>query len=379
MKKLKVAIVHDWFVGGGAEQVVFEFHKLFPDAPIYTSYCSPEWQGKLDGKIVTGFLQKWPFSKLRKFLPLLRIWWFSRLKFDGYDLVLSSSGAEAKGINVPAGTIHINYCHAPTHYYWSRYEQYLKEPGFGWFNWLARVGLRLLVAPLRRWDYRAAQKPDFMIANSTYTKDQITKYYGRESAVIYPPIDTERFGIPHERHGLSNERKGFVTTGRQTPYKRIDLAVAACSELNVPLIVIGRGPEHRKLKKMAGKTVTFLTKVSNEELPHYLQSAEAFLFPGIDDFGIAAVEALAAGTPVVAFRAGGALDYVIEGQTGVFFNEQTVESLADCLKTFNPDKFDEKVIRNEAATFTATKFESLIARFISQKVTNMGDSSQISS
>ena len=153
-KKLKVAIVHDWLVGGGAERVVFELHNMFPEAPIYTSYCSDEWRAKLDGKVVTGWLQH--FGKFRKFLPVLRIWWFTHLKFSGYDLVISSSGAEAKGIRVPKNVVHVNYCHAPTHYYWSRYDEYVAHPGFGIFDPLARVGLKLLVGPLRRWDFRAA-------------------------------------------------------------------------------------------------------------------------------------------------------------------------------------------------------------------------------
>jgi len=192
---MKVAIVHDWFVGGGAERVVEQLHKMFPQAPIYTSYCSDEWRQKLDNKVVTGFLQNWPFPALRKFVPFLRIWWFSRLKFDGYDLVISSSGAEAKGIKVNKPAVHINYCHAPTHYYWSRYNEYMKRPGFGILDPLARLGLKLLVGPLRRWDYKAAQRPDYIIANSNFTKDQIKKYYGRDSVVVHPPVDIGRFKI----------------------------------------------------------------------------------------------------------------------------------------------------------------------------------------
>lgn len=150
---LKVAIVHDWLVGGGAELVVQEMHRMFPEAPIYTSYCSDEWRQKLDGKVVTGWLQRWPFSKLRKYLPLLRIWWFTHLDLSEYDLVISSSGnGEAKGVRVPSTTTHICYCHTPTHFYWRHYDQYLRHPGFGICNPLARLGLRLLVGPLRRWD-----------------------------------------------------------------------------------------------------------------------------------------------------------------------------------------------------------------------------------
>ncbi len=354
----RVAIVHDWLIAGGAERVVLELHRMYPDAPIYTSYCSKRWRRELDGMVRTGFLQYWPFSKLRKFVPFLRAWWFGWLDLREYDLVISSSGAEAKGIRrLKPGAKHVAYIHAPTHYYWSRYEAYLKNPGFGRFDWLARIGLKLLVGPLRRWDLKAAGRPDLLIANSTHTQQQIRKYYHRDADVIFPPVDVERFTIEHERHGVPNVRRGFVITGRQTPYKRIDLAVRACSELGVPLIVIGKGPEHRRLKKMAGKTITFLTRVTDHELPHYLQSAEAFVFPGLDDFGIAPVEAMAAGTPVIAFRAGGALDYVVPGKTGEFFDDQTVGSLTSVLQAFNSNKYSSSEIKTHAFRFGPKQFQ----------------------
>lgn len=346
----KVAIVHDWLIGGGAERVVLELHRMFPDAPIYTSYSTDEWRNKLDNKVVTGYLQRLP--RLRKYIPFLRAYWFSNLNLRGFDLVISSSGAEAKGIKVPDGTVHINYCHAPTHYYWSRYEEYLKHPGFGIFDPLARLGLKLLVWPMRRWDYKAAQRPHQMIANSTYTQDQIKKYYGRDSVVIHPPVDIESF-LPEK----AVSRRGFVITGRQTPYKHFDLAVTACSKLNLPLTVIGTGPDHDKLKKLAGPSITFKGWVSQAEVIASLQSAEGFIFPGIDDFGISAVEAMAAGTPIIAFHGGGALDYVSEGNTGLFFKDQTVGSLADALQSFDASKFDPATIRQAAQKFSPIVFQ----------------------
>ena len=356
--KLKIAIVHDWFVGGGAERVVLELHKMFPEAPIYTSYCTEEWRARLDGKIVTGWLQHWPFSRLRKFLPALRIWWFTHLDFSDYDLVISSSGAEAKGIKTGPETIHVNYCHAPTHYYWSRYDEYLANPGFGRLDPLARWGLKLLVGPLRRWDHRAAQRPDYMIANSNYIKGQIEKYYGRESVVIYPPVDVERFEAQ-----LDHQRLGFVTAGRQTPYKRTDLAVKAANELKLPLVVIGRGPEYKKLKKLAGRTVNFFRHISDEELPERFAQAQAFIFPGVDDFGIVAIEALATGTPVIAYKAGGALDYITP-KTGMFFTEQTVESLEKAIKSFKPTDFNHQEIKDYAKQFSAKQFHGSFMTFI---------------
>ena len=348
-------------MGGGAERVVEELHKIYPEAPIYTSYCSDEWREQLDGKVITGFLQKWPFPALRKFVPFLRILWFSRLNFDDYDLVISSSGAEAKGIKVNKPTVHINYCHAPTHYYWSRYDEYLKIPGFGFFDPLARLGLRLLVGPLRHWDFKAAQRPDFIIANSNYTKEQIKKYYGRESTTIHPPVDIERFASqPNE------QRHGFVAAGRQTPYKRIDLAVAACTKLELPLIVIGSGPDHSRLKKLAGKSVTFLRGKNDEEVAHYFQSSLGFIFPGLDDFGIVAVEALAAGTPVIAYKAGGALDYVESNKTGEFFSEQTVDSLVAALQRFNPNRYNSGLITKSVQIFSASNFRLKFQKQIEQ-------------
>ena len=351
---MKVAIACDWMIGGGAERVVLELHKMYPDAPIYTSYCSDEWRSKLDGKVVTGFLQKWPFSKARKFLPVLRIWWFGRLDFSDFDLVISSSGAEAKGIKTGDNTVHINYCHAPTHYYWMRYDEYLKNPGFGRLDPLARLGLKVLVGPLRHWDYKAAQRPDHIIANSRFTAQQIKKYYNRDARVINPPVDVERFELT-----VDEPRRGFVTAGRQTPYKRLDLAVAACTELNLPLVVIGNGPDNRRLKKLAGKSVTFLQNVGDEQMAHYFATSQAFIFPGVDDFGIVAVEAMAAGTPVIAYGQGGSLDYV-NSKTGVLFKEQTVKSLVSAIQSLGSKSFKESDIVAQAQQFSADHFQNAI-------------------
>lgn len=356
--QLKVAIVHDWLVGGGAELVVEQLHLMFPDAPIYTSYCSDEWRKRLDGKVVTGWLQH--FGRLRKFMVLGRIWWFTHLNFSGYDLVISSSGnGEAKSIKVPKGTTHICYCHSPTHYYWRHYKQYMKQPSFGALNPLARLGLRLLVGPLRKWDYKAAQRPDYFIANSTHIQKDIRKYYGRDSVVIYPPIDTVRFAAakPPER------RKGFVAHGRQTGYKRIDILVQACNELKLPLTISGKGPEHANLKRLAGPTIKF-DFISDEELPDFLAGGEAYLFAAFEDFGVAPVEALAAGTPVIAYRAGGALDYVVPDKTGEFFDEQTVESLKQVLQTFNGKKYSSGDIKKRADEFSAKNFQKNILNVI---------------
>lgn len=361
---LKVAIVCDWLVGtGGAERVVLELHKMFPDAPIYTSQYDPNpktWYGDkwfAGADIKTTWLQKLPKS-LRKFLPVLRAWSFSRLNLKDFDLVISSSGAEAKGVKTGKNTVHVSYIHAPTHYYWSRYDEYLKNPGFGILDPLARLGLKLLVGSMRRWDKKAAGRPDYLIANSTHTQNQVKKYYGREAGVIHPPVDIERF-----RPSAPINREGFVVAGRQTPYKRIDLAVAACTKLDLPLAVIGNGPDHEKLMDMAGPTIKFLTDVPDEDMPLYSQKSEAFLFPGLDDFGIVAVEALAAGTPVIAYKDGGALDYV-NPDTGLLFTPQSTEGLIQQLKEFSKKQFDHTSISEYADNFSADKFHYKFKSYI---------------
>lgn len=393
LPELKVAIVCDWLTGiGGAERVVLELHKMFPDAPIYTSQYDPseiDWFAGAD--VRTTWLQKLP-PALKKFLPVLRAWSFSRLNLSEYDLVISTGGAEAKFVKTSLtenrkqnGTarkcVHVYYCYAPTHYYWSRYEEYMKNPGFSAFNWLARLGLKVLVGPMRRWDYKAAQRPDFVIGISSHIQKEIKKYYGREAALIHPPVDTTRFqkakSLPAGRQGSQlsalspqlSPRQGFVTAGRQVPYKRHDLAVIACSKLNLPLTVIGNGPEHDKLVKIAGPTIKFVADANDTDVARCFAETEAFIFPGLDDFGIVAIEAMAAGTPVIAYKAGGALDYVIPGKTGEFFTEQTVESLIQTLKTFNPAGFEEKVLVGSVQAFSQDKFRGNMYNFINNNMT----------
>ena len=357
---MKVAIVCDWLVGiGGAERVILELHKLYPDAPIYTSQYDPksiDWFK--DADVRTLWLQRLP-KGLRKFLPPLRAWAFSHLDLSYYEVVISAGGAESKAVKTGPGTLHIGYINSPTHYYWSRYEQYLKNPGFGWLDPLARLGLKILVGPLRRWDYKAAQRPDCLIAISSHIKNMIKEYYHRDSDVILPPVEVERFAGKSDEH-----RRGFVTAGRQTPYKRFDLAVLACTQLNLPLLVLGSGPDNNKLRKMAGKNVTFLSGKSDEEFVHYFKTSLAFIFPGLDDFGIVAVEALAAGTPVIAYGAGGAKDYVNPGRNGLLFGEQTVESLVKALGTFSSSKFDHQNIQNSAQKFSSKNFRSNFEQFV---------------
>lgn len=364
--KPKVAIVCDWLTGiGGAERVVLELHRMFPDAPIYTSQYDPEaidWFK--DADVRTTKLQTIS-PRLKKFLPLLRAREFSRMDLSGYDLVISSSGAEAKGIHTDEDTLHICYCHSPTHYYWIRHDEYMENPGFPrGTNWMARLGLRILANPLKRWDRRAARRPDYFIANSTHTQAMIKRYYKRDSTVIFPPVEVERFRLPG--NAKPPLRHGFVIAGRQTPYKRFDLAVEACNELKVPLVVIGDGPDHRRLEKQAGRSVTFLSNVNDQEIAAHFQSAIGCIMPNMDDFGIVAVEALAAGTPIIAYNKGGALDYVVPGKTGLLFERQTAKALAKELQTAAGKSFDHGAIAASADKFSVAAFNKNMQEYINE-------------
>lgn len=358
---MKVAIVCDWLTGkGGAERVVKELSNLYPNASIYTSQYDPKKIDWFDGSDVrTGWLQKIS-PKLKKFLPVLRAVYFSRLDLTNYDLVISSSGAEAKYIKAKK---HVCYMHAPSHYYWARYDQYLKYPGFPkGTNWLAKLGLKVLVGPLRKHDYKKAQQINQIITNSTYTKSQIKKYYGRDSAVVHPPVDLNRFS----KSPSGSKRHGFVAIGRQTPYKKIDLAVSACSSLGLTLKVMGNGPDNAMLKSIAGPKIEFFDDPTDDEIVKTLQTAEGFIFPGIDDFGIVSIEAMSAGTPVIAYKDGGALDYIITGKTGEFFEEQSVQSLSKTLNEFDYKNYSSESIIKSTQQFSSIAFRDKIKELMKE-------------
>ncbi len=361
-KSPKIAIVADWIYGGGAEKVVEQLHLLYPDAPIYTSYCSKEWQKRLDNKVITGYLNSAIFVYLRKFLPLLRQWWFARIDLSEYDLIISSSGnGESKFIN-KQGAIHLCYCHTPPHFYWRKYKDYLQNPGFGKANFLARLGLKLLVKPLRERDYQAAQKVDYFIANSNHIKKDIEKYYKRKSVVVHPPINVELFKA--KPSGKLNKKNSYVVWGRHVPDKKLDIAIKACNDLGANLVVIGHGPETKNLQKIAGKTISFKGKLSERQLVKYAHSSKAFLFPSYEDFGISPVEAMAAGIPVIAYRRGGSQDFVVPQKTGLLFDNQSVNSLKNVLLRFDETKFDEAFISAQAEKFSSKKFRQKISLLV---------------
>jgi glycosyltransferase involved in cell wall biosynthesis len=361
---MKVAIVHDYLNQmGGAERVVMAFHDIFPEAPIYTSIYDP---GRVDPAfqkmdIRTSFMQKLPLVT-KHHQPYLPLYPFAMEALDlrGYDLVLSSSSAFGKGVITRPETLHICYCHTPMRWCWN-YEEYVEREQLGK---VARRVLPFFITGLRVWDQTSAMRVDHFIANSPVIAERIQKYYRREAVVIPPPVDASRF--PSDP--APEVEDYFLSLGRFVPYKRFDLAIEACNRLRLPLVVIGKGRDEERLKRMAGPTIRFLGRLSDEEVIHYYRHCRAFLFPGDEDFGITPLEAQAAGRPVIAYGSGGALASVVDGVTGAFFKEQTVESLVEVLANFNEQHFDPNAIRNHALEFDTPRFQRRIMQFIEAKL-----------
>jgi len=363
----RVVIVHDWLTNmGGAENVVLAMHEAFPDAPIYTSTYTPENMPKFKGLDVrTTSLQNLPkpLRKLHKFFPMLRVNAFRKLDLSKFDIILSVSSAESKQVQkTRPNQIHICYCNTPIRYYWSHYGEYRQNPGFGKLNWLVRLAMPLIVPAMKKADYEAAQKVDVFIAISTEVQKRIKKYYGKTSTIIYPPVDVDRFEPDRERSDY------YVALGRQVPYKRIDLAVAAATQLRFNLKVFGNGSEHQRLIDMAGSTVQFYTNrfgnASDDAVTKALNSAKGYIFPAEEDFGIVQVEALAAGAPVVAYAKGGALDIVQDGESGIFFYTQSVDAVVDAIKRAERADFLPATLRRKAKRFDKSLFITKIRKIV---------------
>jgi glycosyltransferase involved in cell wall biosynthesis len=361
---MKVALVHDYLNQmGGAEQVVLALHDLFPDAPLYTSIYDPKRVDPAFQKIDirTSFMQKLPFvtKHHQPYLPFYPSAMES-LDLRGYDLVLSSSSAFGKGIIVKPGTLHICYCHTPMRWCWN-YNEYVEREQLGG---MARRMLPFLITWLRVWDQTSAMRVDHFIANSPMVAERIQKYYRREAVVIPPPVEASRFPFdPATQPG-----DYFLSLGRLAPYKRVDLAIEACNRLQLPLMVIGGGRDEKPLKALAGPTIRFLGRLSDIEVLPYLAHCRAFLLPGEEDFGITPLEVQASGRPVIAYGAGGALASVVDGVTGTFFREQTVESLAAVLASFDERQYRPQTIRNHALEFDKPRFQRRILQFIEAKM-----------
>ncbi|WP_190920173.1 glycosyltransferase family 4 protein [Paenibacillus sabuli] len=357
----RVAIVHDYLNQmGGAERVVGVLHRMFPHAPIYTTIADrarllPELEG---ADIRTTWMQRIP-GILRHFK--LYFWLYPlamrSLRLRGYDLVVSSSSAYAKAVRVPRGAAHLCYCYTPMRFAWD-YEGYMagvQAPR------LAKAAARMMVAPLRLWDRRTTRRVDEVVAISGAIQARIARHYGREAPVIFPPVQVSRF--PLERHPRGDY---FLVVSRLVAYKRIDLAVQACTHLGAPLVVIGDGPDRARLEALAGPAVTFAGRLPDTEVTRYMAHCRALLFPGLEDFGITPLEANACGRPVVAFRGGGALDTITPGINGIFFDEQRVQALVLALEYFDIYTFDPERIRRHAEQFDEARFIARLALALEQ-------------
>lgn len=367
---MKVALVHDYLNQmGGAERVVLAFHELFPDAPLYTSIYDAK---RVDAAfqrmdIRTSFMQRLPLVK-KHHQPFLPLYPFAmeRLDLRGYDLVLSSSSAFGKGVITRPDTMHICYCHTPMRWCWN-YDEYVERENLGK---MARAVLPFFITNLRVWDQTTSMRVDHFIANSPVVADRIQKYYRREAVVIPPPVDAGRFLFEPAAQPLLGRDKSspFLIVSRFMPYKRIDLAIEACNRLQLPLVIIGSGRDEQRLKKLAGPTIRFMGRLSDEEVLRYYARCRALILPGEEDFGITPLEAQASGRPVIAYGAGGALASVIDGVTGTFFDEQTVDCLATTLAAFDETRFDTQTIRNHALEFDKPRFHRRMLQFIEAKM-----------
>ncbi len=373
---IKIALVADWITHfWWAERVFLKLMKMYPEADIYTSVFFPTqelkkyFQGR---KVYTSFIQHIPFLNRRhKFCMLLRPLAFRRFDFSGYDLVISSSSAEAKGVYTEGKTKHICYCHTPTRYLWSHSEQYKKFLEFWWMNVLAKLIIPTVFSIMRKWDYRAAQRPDILIANSINTQERIQKYYNRESKVVYPFFSSnEEWKISNELNKQNILNKWnvsyLVCLWRIVPYKRFDLAIDVCNTMNLSLKIFTntKNAESERLQKFSWPTIEWIFDASDGEVARWLKWAKWFIMPQEEDFGIVALEAMSHGTPVIAYWKWWAVETVVDGKTGVLFYEQTSESLIWALEKINNITWDHDAIRKHSISFSEERFEEGIREVV---------------
>ncbi len=358
---MRIALVHDYLVQyGGAERVLECFTEIWPYAPIYTLiYDEAKTHGIFKGKrIYTSFLQRFPYSRRNhRVLPPLMPLAIEQFDFSRYDVVLSDSSSFAKGIITRPQSLHFCYCHTPMRYAWDDCQKYIEEFGF---PYPIRKLIPFFMNYIRVWDRISANRVDLFIANSKFVAKRIKKYYRRESIVINPPVNVDNFYISPKKEDY------YLMVGRLITYKRFDIVVEAFNRLKLPLKVIGRGPEYNKLRRMAKKNIEFTGRLSEEDLAKAYSRAKAFIFPQEEDFGIVAIEALASGVPIIAFRGGDIVEHVKESHQGVFFDEQTPEALCKVLKNFDSNKYDPKKIRETALKFDREIFKRKIKDYIEQ-------------
>lgn len=355
---MNVALVYDRVNKyGGAERVLEALHKLWPDAPLYTAVYDKRgapWASSFD--VRPSFLQRLPFAKshhelLAPLAPLA----FEQFTFDAYDVVITVTSAEAKGILTKPKTLHICYCLTPTRYLWSGFSTYEKSPGLGAFSQISAFFLRLLAPTLRGWDMLAATRPDHYIAISNRVARRIKKYYGQMSDVIYPPVATHKFRPAKDVQGKGEY---YLVVSRLVGYKRLDIIVEAFRDLGLPLVIIGAGRQKQELINKAAPTIRFINRhLTDSELAHYYQNCRAFIHTADEDFGISMVEAQACGKPVIAFKGSAASEIIIPGKTGLFFEKQSVASLKAAVTGSRRRRFDPAACRANALRFDTKAFK----------------------
>ncbi|MEJ2747276.1 MAG: glycosyltransferase [Anaerolineae bacterium] len=359
---MKIALVHDWLNQiGGAEDVLETLVELYPAAPIYTSLY---WREKMpehwrEWDIRTSFIDRLPFAQKRQqiYFPLYPFA-FERFDFRDYDLIISNKSGFDHGIITGPETMHICYCLTPTRYVW-RYQQYAEQEQLGW---LTRRVLPPFLTFLRQWDRLAADRVDHFIAISQEVRRRIAKIYRRDSTIIYPPVDTRRFQPSNRVEDY------YLMVGRLVPYRRLDLLIEAFNKMGKPLYIAGNGRDRPRLEAMANSNIKFLGYVPDEDLPDLMARCRAFIFPGEEDFGIAPLQANAAGRPVIAYAGGGALDTVLPGETGCLFAEQSVPAIIEAVEQFEPGAMDASCMRHHAEQFDTAVFKQKLTAFIDEKL-----------
>lgn len=365
---MKVALVQDWLTEiGGAEKVFLAFLDLYPQADVFTLTSHEKVISKLgieNTRLKESFISRLPFGRkrYRYYLPFFPQA-IESFDFSNYDLIISSSSSVAKGLLKHTDQLHICYCHSPVRYAWDLYHQYIKESGLnGWG--VKGVFVRHVLHKLRIWDIISSNRVDAFVANSDYVKRRIFNTYRRESTVIFPPVDILHFEVKVDKQDY------YFAASRMVPYKRIDLIVKAFNKLkDKKLIVAGVGPEFNRVKAIAGPNVSLVGFVSDAEMKELMSNAKAFVFAANEDFGIIPLEAQACGTPVIAYGKGGALETVVNGKTGILFNEQTEDSLIDAIQRFESDfSYDPFQIRSHAEEFSTERFKSEFSSFVEKEL-----------
>jgi glycosyltransferase involved in cell wall biosynthesis len=357
---MKVALVHEFLNQlGGAEKVLENFLEIWPDADVHVLlYDRDKTLGQFE---VThkklSWLQNFPLAKKHpRLLLILMPRAIENFSFDEYDVVISDASAFAKGAKT-GNKLHICFCHTPTRYLWTEPDYLNNQKYPALFKWLGRMTL----SRLKKWDYKAAQRPNFFIANSKNVQNRIAKFYNRQSTIIYPPVDTEFF------KPTGSKAEYYFAASRLEPYKKLDIVIRAFNELKLPLKIGGSGTQSEELKKLANSNIEFLGRVSDQNLRKLYAQAKAFIFPAEEDAGIMLLEAQSCGTPVIAYRAGGALELVKEGVTGEYFDQQTPESLKQKLLHFDPAQYQSQTIREFAKQFDKLVFQKKIKEFVENK------------